>query len=68
MYRKIRGKKILIAVSVLLGCCFIFEGFKIHNRINMNINNDGVGVDYIDGVGQSPATVLILDDKFVSRT
>jgi hypothetical protein len=65
MYRKIRGKKILIAVSVLLGCCFIFEGFKIHNRINMNINPRD---DYIDGVGQSPATVLILDDKFVSRT
>jgi hypothetical protein len=67
MYRKIRGKKILIAVSVLLGCCFIFEGFKIHNRINMNINNNN-NIDYIDGVGQSPATVLILDDKFVSRT
>jgi hypothetical protein len=65
MYRKIRGKKILIAVSFLLWCCFIYEGFKIHNRINKNISKSD---DYIDGVSKSSATVQILDDKFVSRT
>ena len=65
MHRKIRGKRIVVVISVMLLGYFIFEGFKIHNKMNLHVNKSD---DYIDGFGQSVVTVQVLDDKFVSLT